>query len=282
MTNQNQILRVALEKNRPVLLLGKAGTAKTATVNMIATELSLPVVTLPLAGISPEDIGGMPRPNDPNNPTAFKYLAPEWFDKYRDKPFVLFLDEFNQATIDTMHAMFYLVNDRMTAGQRNPLMRIVAAGNTEQENEFLTPIPAPLKDRFMYQIKWQNNLEDSLVYLENKYQEKEAQGIIKAIRKAGHDDITARHAEQAIMMTLDGIFDPERGKELIGSAYEVYYSNLTPEDKNPEDGRLKHLQMVKEKLNKKFVVVDGQMHKVQHDELLADLTEEEKELLNVS
>lgn len=276
------IIRAALKNNRTLMLLGKAGTAKTATVNAIAKELGLPVVTLPLAGIAPEDIGGMPRPNDPNNPTAFKYLAPEWFERYRDQPFVLFLDEFNQATIDTMHAMFYLVNDRMTAGQINTQMRIVAAGNTETENEFLTPLPAPLKDRFVYQIKWQGDIETSLSYLENKYPDVAAKQILAAVRQSSHANVTARHVEQAIFMAIDGIFDPIRGRELIGSAYDVYVENLSVADDKPDDTRLKHLQQVKVKLASKYQVVDGVMQMVDHDELIADLTDEERDLLNVA
>ena len=280
MTLQNNILTAALKNNRPVMLLGKAGTAKTATVNAISAELGLPVVTLPLAGISPEDIGGMPRPNDPKNPTAFRYLAPEWFEKHRDKPFVLFLDEFNQATIDTMHAMFYLVNDRMTAGQRNSQMRIVAAGNTEDENEFLTPIPKPLKDRFVYQIKWHGDLDASIKFLEGKYTSKEAKGIIAAVRNTAHDGITARHVEQAIFMAEDGIFDLERGKELIGSAYQAYIENQSAKEKLAEDSRLQYLQQVKQNMKSEYTVVDGKVIAINRERLLSGLTDEELEIVN--
>jgi hypothetical protein len=280
MSLQNKTIEAALKNNRPLMLLGKAGTAKTATVNFIAKKLELPVVTLPLAGISPEDIGGLPRPNDTNNPTAFRYLAPEWFEKYKDKPFVLFLDEFNQATIDTMHAMFYLVNDRMTAGQTNPQMRIVAAGNTEEENEFLTPIPSPLRDRFVYQIKWQSDLEASLKFLEEKYKSKEAKGIIEAVRKSSHGSVTARHVEQAIFMAEDDIFDIDRGSELIGSAYQVYIEGLSIEEKNPEDDRLNYLREVKERIKNTFTVIDGKIVYTDKNEILKDLTEEEREIVN--
>lgn len=276
---QNDILRAAIKNNRTVMLLGKSGTAKSAIVNYIASELGFPVVSLPLAGISPEDIGGIPRPNHPQNPTAFRYLAPEWFENHRGKPFVLFLDEFNQATIDTMHAMFYLVNDRMTAGQINPEMRIVAAGNTESENEFLTPIPLPLKDRFVYQIKWQSDLESSLKYLEQKYTDTEARAVIKAVRNSAHAGVTARHVEQAICMVLDGIFDVDRGKELIGSAYELYIEGQSARAKNSEDDRLQYVLGVKQALSKKYNIIDGKLTVVNHKELLATLTDEEREIV---
>lgn len=282
MTTQIEIIQAALKNNRTLLLLGKAGTAKTATVNAIASELCLPVVTLPLAGISPEDIGGMPRPNDLKNPTAFRYLAPEWFEKYRDQSFVLFLDEFNQATIDTMHAMFYLVNDRMTAGHKNPHMRIVAAGNTEDENEFLTPIPAPLKDRFVYQIKWRGDLNASMQYLSDKYRTKEAEAIIAAIKLSNHDGVTARHVEQAIFMAIDGVFDPIRGRELIGSAYDIYIENLSVNKNHSEDERLKYLTDVKQRIKLKYQVIDGKMVALNHAEIISTLTEEEKELINAA
>lgn len=280
MTNQTDIIRAALKNNRTLLLLGKAGTAKTATVNAVAAELNLPVVTLPLAGISPEDLGGVPRPNDAVNPTAFRYLAPEWFDRYRDQPFVLFLDEFNQATIDTMHAMFYLVNDRTTAGQQNLKMRVVAAGNTESENEFVTPIPPPLLDRFVYQVRWSGDLEQSLVYLENRYRDCEAtKAIIDAVRASPNDNLTARHVEQAIFMITDGVFDPVRGRELIGSAYDVYVNSLVVNKPAEENGRLDFLKTVKEQLKNRYAIVDGVVTVVDHSALLSQLTDDEKEMI---
>jgi hypothetical protein len=236
-------------------------------------------VALPLAGVSPEDIGGMPRPNDAKNPTAFRYLAPQWFDDNRDKDFVLFLDEFNQASIDTMHAMFYLVNDRMTAGQKNPKMRIVAAGNTEDENEFLTPIPKPLRDRFVYQIKWSGDIDASIKYLTQKYPDPVAQSLLDAVNGAGHSDVTARHIEQCIFMALDGIFDRERGRDLVGAAYDVFVERLSVKDKHAEDDRLKYLSEVKKNLNKKYTVVAGKMQCIDNDQILSSLTEEERELI---
>lgn len=283
-TMEKDIIRKALKNNRPLLLLGKAGTAKTATINAIADELRLPVVTLPLAGIAPEDIGGMPRPDDMNNPTSFKYLVPEWFAKYDGKPFVLFLDEFNQATIATMHAMFYLVNDRTTAGKANPQMRIVAAGNTEDENEFLTPIPAPLMDRFVYRLKWKGNLNSSLEYLEKKYEDHpQTKNLIECIRRSPNDKLTARHVEQALFMVMDDIKDIERGRELIGSAYDVYLESLTTATQQEDDKRLNRLAEIKNLLKAdKFRVENGKMTPVNKEALLAELTDEEKELLNVA
>ena len=280
MTQQNEIIKAALKNNRPVMLLGKAGTAKTATVNKIANDLGLPVETLPLAGISPEDIGGLPRPNDINNPTAFKYLAPEWFQKHMGKPFVLFLDEFNQATIDTMHAMFYLVNDRMTAGIKNPEMRIVAAGNTEDENEFLTPIPVPLRDRFVYQIKWKCELENSLMYLEKKYPQDKIQRLIKTIRASSPGGITPRHVEHAIFMVLDDVFDLERGRELIGPAYEIFINDYKVDKRKDEDSRLEYLKSVKEKMGKKYIIKNGKVETLNNNELKTGLTDEELEIIN--
>lgn len=281
---QREIIKAALKNNRPLLLLGKAGTAKTATVNAVADELGLPVVVLPLAGISPEDIGGMPRPNDPTNPTAFRYLAPEWFEKHRNKDFVLFLDEFNQASIDTMHAMFYLVNDRMTAGQKNPKMRIVAAGNTANQNQFLTPIPEPLLDRFVYQLEWKGDLDSSLDYLKSKYnKDGKLDKFFEAINLSAHSDVTPRHIEQAIFMIQDKVLDPVRGQQLIGSAWEVYHSSLDVKEKHAEDNRLKYLEEVKQKLSQgEFAIVDGCVQHCDKSKLLETLTDEEKELLGVA
>ena len=261
------------------MILGASGTAKTSTVLSISKEFGFPVETLLLAGISPEDVGGMPRPDDMNNPKNFKYLAPEWFIKHKGKPFVLFLDEFNQASIDTMHAIFSLVNDKVTAGQHNPEMRVVAVGNCDNENEFLTPVPLPLKDRFLYQIKWQNNLEYSLKFLSKKYKSKIAKDIIKIIKESGNDELTARHVEQAICMIEDGVFDVERGRELLGGVYDIYIENINTEKKHVEDERLKYLADIKKKLSNNYIIEDGRMVSVNEKDLTIGLTDEEKEII---
>lgn len=285
MTEMELILGKALQNNRQTLLLGAAGTAKTATVHKVASNLGLPVFVLSLAGIPPEDIAGLIRPDSDTNPTSYKYLVPSWFKEREGKPFVLFLDEINQASIETLHALFYVVNDRTVAGLANKEMRIVAAGNTEDENEFLTPLPKPLSDRFVYKLNWIPDLLASLDYLEKKYESApkaaEIPSLINSIRCV--NECTARHAEHAIMMAIDGLLNDERGRYLIGSAYDMWLKNI-PKERKIDDMRIDYLRNVKHRLESPFVVINGVMTSTSAEErqhLISSLTDDEKEMMGV-
>lgn len=275
-----KIVTKILENNRTALFLGKAGTAKSSTIMSVAERLGLPVVTLFLAGIPPEDIGGLIRPDSTTNPKAYTYLAPKWFVENEGKPFLLFLDEINQASIETLHAIFSVVNDRRVAGRVNKKMRVIAAGNTETENEFLTPMPEPLRDRFVYKEIWKPNLDSATEFLGEKYkgQLNGLSDLLKSVRKVG--EATPRHVEQAIMRLIDGHLDIETGRYLIGSAYDMWVENIGVTRK-VDDERIAFLQEVKSKMKNDYAVIDGKMTKIDKSSLLVGLTEEEKEILGV-
>lgn len=287
MKQQIKELTAAIKNNRPALLLGAAGTAKTATVHQVAKDLDMPVETLLLAGILPEDLGGLVRPIEVNGePTHFKYLAPEWAIKHGDKPFVLFLDEINQASIQTLHALFYVVNDRTVAGIKLPNMRVIAAGNTLDENEFLTPLPKPLLDRFIYRVSWESDLKGAISYLRNKYPKSGL--LLDAVEEVGVDNITPRHIEQMIMILEDDTGSIERGRELVGAAYELYLKKISMGERHIEDNRLNELKEISDKIKglNQWERVDGELRLVDKtafiQDLTKDLTPEELELVNAA
>jgi MoxR-like ATPase len=284
MTKQMKQLEASIKNNRPALLLGSAGTGKTAMVNQVAEDLGMPVHTLLLSGILPEDMGGLVRPTD--NGQGFRYLPPDWALKHGDKPFVLFLDEINQASIQTIHALFYLVNNRQVAGVTLSNMRVIAAGNTADENEFLTPLPAPLLDRFVYKIKWKADLRSALKYLSKKYAHMngKAEALVEAVKKAGTELTTPRHVEQMLMLIEDGTDDVERGRELVGAAYEEYIKLLQVGERHKEDDRLAELREISAKLKTQspYQIVEGKMVRVNKEELLQGLTQEEIALVNAA
>ena len=207
--------------------------------------------------------------------------------KYEDKPFILFLDEINQASIQTLHALFYVVNDRTVAGVKLPNMRIVAAGNTLKENEFLTPLPAPLLDRFVYKLTWKPDMEATYKHLLEKYAHMGAtiQTFINSVKKTWVDNVTPRHIEQMIMLLQDGTDTVEKGRELVGAAYEDYLQALQAGERHIEDDRLNQLKEIarKLKLNKGYyidpVTKKYKRHDTAEEELLAGLTAEERELV---
>jgi MoxR-like ATPase len=281
MSNQIKLLKAALKNNRPALLLGPAGSAKTSTVQKVAAEMEMPVEVLLLAGILPEDLGGLVRPTEDGK--AFEYLAPKWATKYGDKPFVLFLDEINQASIQTLHALFYPVDARQVAGIHLPNMRVVAAGNTVDQNEFLTPLPIPLLDRFVYRINWSIDLLASLKYLGDKYKHigDKCDKLIQAVKKTYTESITPRHVEQMLMMIEDDTDTPEVGIKLVGSAYEVYLNTITAGERHIEDNRLEELKKIaKEIKSPEYYAENGKLVRKDMSKLLNGLTPEELEVVN--
>jgi len=157
-------IKLAIDNDLPILLVGKSGWGKTAQVEQASAELGLEVVTISLALCLPEDIGGVPQAEG----DSFRYLLPQWFHSRKDKPFVLFLDEINQAPPQVLHAIYGLVQKRELHGVRNPLMRVVAAGNMSDENPHLTEIMQPLLNRF-YVMDYVHDPAPALEFLNQKY-----------------------------------------------------------------------------------------------------------------
>lgn len=187
-----------IKNNVPLLLIGKSGTGKSEIIKEIANELNLPVVDLRMSQLPPEDLNGLPAPTE--DKTAFKYLLPEWFNKFQpDTPFILFLDEINQATPNTINALYAIVHDRMLAGRYNPNMRVVAAGNLLEESDYINSLPQPLLNRFV--VKTHEPKESDVIeYLQAKYKDNpKAQKILKAVNKVNWiKDLNPRALERCI------------------------------------------------------------------------------------
>lgn len=158
-----ETIKKCVENDMPLLLLGKSGWGKTSMVEQVGAELGLEVVKLSLALMLPEDVGGIPAPRG----ESFEYLLPEWFYARKDKEFILFLDEINQAAPQVLHAIYGLVHERSLHGVRNPKMRVCAAGNLADENPHLTEIMQPLLNRF-FVVDFVHNTEAAIEHLNKK------------------------------------------------------------------------------------------------------------------
>jgi len=200
-----QKIQKCIENDLPILIYGRSGWGKTSIVDQIGADLGLDVVKLSLCLCLPEDIGGIPSPNG----ESFRYLLPEWFQSRRDREFILFLDEINQASPQTLHAIYSLVQERRLHGVTNKGMKIVAAGNLDDENPHLTEIMQPLLNRF-YILDFIHDMEQAVAYLNHKYNinlkeishspRDTEQGIIAF--KAGLEDLAVKKAGLSVVKVL--------------------------------------------------------------------------------
>jgi MoxR-like ATPases len=85
--NDNQVLGL------PILLLGAPGVAKTARVAQVARRYGLPMRSLILSQCAPEDIGGLPYPNEDRSAATRIPIGP-FAALAKEGRGVLFLDEF--------------------------------------------------------------------------------------------------------------------------------------------------------------------------------------------
>jgi hypothetical protein len=162
-------IKKCINADLPVLIIGKTGWGKSQMVYQVANDLELILIDLRLAQIPAEDIGGLPYQDKDGN--YFKYLLPQWAQEIKDNPkksYLLFLDEINQASSNTINAIYSIVLDKKIAGVKLDNMVIVAAGNYDTESDYLTQLPSPLLNRFI-KLELDHNEHLAKEYLNNKY-----------------------------------------------------------------------------------------------------------------
>ena len=223
-TNENptyNLYRDYIKNNIPLLLLGKSGTGKSQIIQSIAQSLNLPVVDLRLSQLPPEDLNGLPAPatNANKNTPSFGYLTPEWFAKFLpDTPFVLFLDEINQATPATLNALYGIVLDRKVGAYYNPNMRVVAAGNLLSESDYISELPQPLLNRFVVKTHVVNP-KNVIAYLQNKYSDnKKAMTLLDNMPTGWESTLNPRALERIINIScVCGIDDNDEIRAQCGN-----------------------------------------------------------------
>lgn len=215
------LIRKCVENDLPLLMIGKSGWGKTSLVDTVGEELGMDVVKLSLALCLPEDVGGIPSPQG----NSFTYLLPDWFESRKDKEFILFLDEINQASPQVLHAIYGLVQERRLHNTVNPKMHVVAAGNRAEENAHLTDIMQPLLNRF-YCVDFVHDKQAAIKHLNSKYNIKlkdlensprdTEQGILAY--NAGIKDLAISKAGLSVVKYLQGDTGESEADILIGQA----------------------------------------------------------------
>lgn len=236
MSKLEELIKVSIESNMPILIKGETGTGKSSIVKQVAKELGYDLYDLRLAGIMPEDLGGLPRAVG----DSYDYLVPKWFHERMNKPFVLFLDEINQASIQVLHALYGVVLDRMVAGRVNPEMRIVAACNEVGENEYVTDMMIPLLARFPLEYKHELDKKAFTEYMVAKYPN--AKKTIEYVANSGAE-FTPRSIEFGIKLIMAGMMDMQLLKKLFGELTEsicfTMFSETALSSEQDDDQKIK-------------------------------------------
>jgi hypothetical protein len=141
------------------MLRGSPGMGKSSIVHQIAKEYNLLVIDLRLSQCDPTDLMGFP--NIKGNKAC--YVPMETFpvegdtlplNKETGQPYagwLLFLDEFNGASIAVQAAAYKLVLDRMVGVYHlHKNVAIVCAGNLETDNAIVNPMSTAMQSRLVH------------------------------------------------------------------------------------------------------------------------------------
>ena len=118
-------------------IIGHAGWGKTSIIKSIAKKFKMSVITVYLDKAERTDLGGIPVAVHENGQTYQSMAMPMWARYMYDRPdqkFLLFFDEFNQATPDIMNALMPIVQEHEIAGYKFDNFIVGAAGNYQDEN----------------------------------------------------------------------------------------------------------------------------------------------------
>lgn len=270
----SEIVKLSIKNNIPMLITGDTGSGKSSIVKAVAQELGYDLYDLRLAGILPEDIGGLPRPQG----DYYEYLMPKWFKERLGKPFVLFLDEINQASIQVLHALYGVVLDRMVAGVKNSEMRIVAACNDFKENEYVTDLMKPLRARFPVDIVHEPDKQEVKNVLIKKYPQHEE--IIDIVQKSGKN-ISPRELEFGLSMIDAGLVDIKILQkcfyELTSNVIKKIYIKRNELSEDSENAKIKDAV---NKIKAGSVMFGGVSIPIDKQAVLSGLSEEGKQTVN--
>lgn len=164
-----EIKRILLELSRvenppSILLLGEPGIGKSQVIKEVGKEVGRQVIDIRLAQIEPADLGGIPRIKK----NTWEYLQNEILIRATVNPTFLFFDEFNQANPSVLSAMFRIILDRCLSDGTglHPKTVVVAAGNDNVEDNFISEMPFALQNRFfLFKILFDEN--EFLEYAKN-------------------------------------------------------------------------------------------------------------------
>lgn len=147
------IRNVAIELNEPVMLWGAPGTAKSAIVAHVTSELDGVLCDVRLGQYDSIDLRGIPnidgRKTVWNVPATLPFIGNDAFPD--NKVIVLFLDELTGALPAVQGVGYQLVNDRRVGEHElKPNVRVVAASNRDGDRGATNRMAMPLSNRLIH------------------------------------------------------------------------------------------------------------------------------------
>lgn len=226
-----------LESKKNMLVFGKSGIGKTATVYEYAEENGLIVVDYDLAGRLPEEVAGIPAVTKDFYRRTLDQDLQEMFEK-KGEGFILLFDEVNQGSPDTLNTLYRITHPnpamRKWAGHDISKCQIVACGNLSDGTDgtvYLTDLPTPLLNRFfVFQLTTSN--KETTAYLKAKY--KNIPQVAKYIKVMIDANISPRDVDLALdilQYDYDAMFlEAKLGTALTAKIYDIQkgIKNLDP------------------------------------------------------
>ncbi len=169
-TQIKELIPYAIEAGVPIYLWGVHGIGKTELVHQWAEENGYNVLVWPLSLMEPGDVLGCPEIIEGKTITAPPSDLP------REGKWIVFIDEFNRARVDTQNAAFKFIDDTIPRYKRPEDVYIIAAGNpsdmaldadSTQQNYHVTELDPALGSRFLHVLvepaakEWVDFAEDT-------------------------------------------------------------------------------------------------------------------------
>ena len=166
------IKHVAIKLNEPVMIVGRLGSAKSAITNQVARDLNnkaaldallgetntfdgCVICDIRLGQYESVDLRGFPGVNKATGftvwhaPSTMPFVGNDDFPD--DKIILLFLDELTSAQPSVFAIGYQLINERRVGEHfLKPNVRIVAAGNREDDKGVVNRMPMPLCNRMTW------------------------------------------------------------------------------------------------------------------------------------
>jgi hypothetical protein len=230
----------ALLKGYSVFIKGKPGCGKSTMARELAVEIrkirgkeqgrevAFPFIDLRPSQMEPSELAGLPYP-DKDTGRVIQFL-PAWFPS--EAAFIC-IEEFNAAVTKLHQAvMFQLVWDKrigphsLTEGSV-----VLALGNPEEDNIIVSPIAAPLNNRFVH-FTLRPDVDGWLEWAEEQGLPSDYRGYIafmrdEALYKNTGEDAFPTPRSNEMAARINGVPDATKKRRLvagcIGDAYAAKY-----------------------------------------------------------